>query len=355
MLPRSIFKASQNLSIPIAQINQLNQHLITQQQSRKKSLLEDITSCWCQCKIQDPLFSSLLLLSTCLLFYEVNNRLDSVSTPADRLTDKARDVNAGELVRALHSGYVQEEGDLKQCLKVLRLFPFFFCPVPVETKFQKVEARPVLHELQAITNAVCTPYAEGLDVMGGFSHQRAWAHRRLAPPRLVMFKAHLDSMSNKKTQASKIETIKEDLIAPWSGLTVTADLYFSIVFGVWHQAYRFETLSLTQLLFILNQDLEETTEDMTEGNHEAQAYWLWKAFVGAYSIAQAKAMANESMPRDLVAAFVSHLRRWSRKSGITAWAQGRHVLMTIAWPAQVEIESFARALWYSSIISGRCL
>ena len=224
----------------------------------------------------------------------------------------------------------------------MRLFPFFFSPISPGRRPQLVDIRHIIRCLQEITQIFELRYLGLAGEANNVSASHLWDSG--CPSRLLLaaIDAHIKSISQRPLP---LEQQQDGLLSSWSGICVVVGLYLTSVLGVWNRGFPVESRLFHHILLILRRDLQGTTAVLTSKDVAAKDLWVWKAFIGAFSLAHAKSIVGKAENQALVTEFSDDVLFWARATGNVQWAQARKRLAGIAWPAEFQRDTLAELVW----------
>ena len=231
-------------------------------------------------------------------------------------------------------------------LKGMRLIPFFFSPLPPTATFHDIDALKMLDCVVSLTGAVSLRHG-GSSSTDAPNRQLVWFEGATMRLMLAFVSTHIESLSERGDAGSAPQN-PPPLLSSWSGLTTAVGLYLNAVLGLWNAGEPINPRLHRRVLTILLRDLEGTIHLANSDSLDADL-WLWKAFVGSFSLVVAPPATEGGMLHALEATFEGLVCEWSRASGVKDWDEAQASLARIVWPHWFRREELAKALWLRSI------
>ncbi len=151
-------------------------------------------------------------------------------------------------------------------------------------------------------------------------------------------------------------------MSSWLGIAAASHVYF---YSVLYFQYTEQTARRHVILRILSMvDRDVRSGDPAGGGvavngpgPSAWDFWLWKAFLGAFSLAEAvrEGVVDPVDPtvETLRLSFRYCIRRWSKETGVDAWEDATAVLKRVGWPASHSEPEVARRTWEQGFAEDR--
>jgi hypothetical protein len=128
-------------------------------------------------------------------------------------------------------------------------------------------------------------------------------------------------------------------------MCAASSLYMHSVLELWNGGEAIDARLFQRFLFILNRDLCQSVS--TLGLNDSTNFWLWRAFLGAYSIAKQQAGIHDLLLDVLQRDFTGHVDAWKSVTGLATWEEAHARLVSVAWPASMDYET-GRRVWTRS-------
>jgi hypothetical protein len=141
-------------------------------------------------------------------------------------------------------------------------------------------------------------------------------------------------------------------MSSWLGIASTGNLYYYSVVRLQHAEQPALHRIILRNLAILDWDVR-TTEPTAWGVEDLDCsirdFWLWKAFIGAFTLTKIvhEGVVNAEDPavRALRLSFYRHIRRWREGLGVNCWDDVRATLKRVVWPTAYLRPGAAEATW----------
>lgn len=246
----------------------------------------------------------------------------------------------------MHEWHVKEATGLALRLKSIRMIPSFI-NIPIWSGCPKhTNVRAIVYSLQSITKMYDARYPGSNNSTDGDTPYQLWDSGHPSRLLISVLDAHIKSFSGASpSPASR----RRELLSLWSGFCVAVGMYLTSILSIWNMGEPAEPRLLRHVLWILRRDLQGDLPGLAATGKEAQTLWLWKMFLGAFSLAHAQETAGEEVEPDLLAYFSGNIRAWSEVTGTTHWQEVRKRLTEIVWPSNFASEELAESLWNRSI------
>ncbi|KAF5237871.1 hypothetical protein FANTH_10585 [Fusarium anthophilum] len=260
---------------------------------------------------------------------------------SDSLQNLFRQNNTAEFstfVSQIYLWKTQNIGHLEMRLNAMKLLPFFFAALPSSTRFHNIDASPLIDCLKHVTTSTQTVREDR------YKCDPSWEWIEGSDSRLLCatIGSHFSSLFHddmfSSVHSSKYST-------SWSGMCAASSLYMHSVLELWNGVEPMDAHLLRRLLCILNRDLGQSVS--TLGLNDSTDFWIWRAFLGAYSIAKQKANSHGPLLDGLQRAFTGYVEAWTRVTGLALWEEAHARLVSVAWPANMNYET-GRSVWINA-------
>lgn len=238
-----------------------------------------------------------------------------------------------------------ENLDLK--LQAIRLFPFFFCPLPQGARLNNADGQVIINSIRDFTAAQDRIFKDtGRETADG-KFDGFW---RRGPASRVLGEyvtAHIESISVPGKKEETPNMTPSSFVGPWCGLTIASIFYMQDVLGALEYVdKRIHKYAVT----LLQHDVAKvfTSKD----RHRNEAFILWQTLVGL--LGSLRALKHTEHDKGLVSArkfFEQALKQQARTLGIATWSQAKGTLRRVAWPMGTAGREFIEELWEKSITS----
>ena len=251
-------------------------------------------------------------------------------------------------------------------LMILRQVPYFFNS-PERASPREIDASSTIRELRLMTGM----FDKGYPNAGG-----PWSMMWHARGQVTMLMSAVKSQAQSVTKASDPSAfisegfipgldpyrhpLLENLRSSYCGLGTAGRFYLEGVLGWADPRQNVHLGILVREVDVLKMDLDKT-ETAAHNDENQRAFWLWKAFSGAYYLTQIlDAIDADAAPSEadtalyvrccsLLREINERIHRWSAASGITEWIIVREALSKIVWPLDSsKIDNKAEDLWEDS-------
>ncbi|KAI1022361.1 hypothetical protein LB505_007279 [Fusarium chuoi] len=261
---------------------------------------------------------------------------------SDSLQNLFRQNNTAEFstfVSQIYLWKTQNIGHLEMRLNAMKLLPFFFAALPSTTQFHSIDASPLIDCLRHVTTSTQTVREDR------YKCDPSWEWIEGSDSRLLCatIGSHFSSLFNddmfSSARSSKYST-------SWSAMCAASSLYMHSVLELWNGGESIDARLFRRFLCILNRDLSQSVS--TLGLNDSADFWLWRAFLGAYSIAKQQARVHDPLLDGLQGAFSGYVDAWKNVAGLSVWEEAHACLVSVAWPASMNYET-GRSVWKSSV------
>ncbi|OKL56627.1 hypothetical protein UA08_08213 [Talaromyces atroroseus] len=294
----------------------------------------------------DEEFTERYLIMAFNLVHSLKSRFDDFVISTLNPTLYSRHMDPKEIAHLIHQWHTQEVTGILPRLRAMNLFPSFLSPISPEVQIKKIDVQPILGCMQEITDAFELRYSELYYGTGCALPYHLWASGGPSKLLSAVIGAHISSITahtNENLRSS------EGIKSSWTGICVAVGLYLTSVLGVWNQGYPAENRLLHHILRILRHDLEDSLAEVMINGTAAQDLWLWKAFLGALSLAHVVTAAGvgvcDARLWNLVPDFNHYIQIWAGTTRISMWQNARHRLENIVFPTHFQREGLAKELW----------
>ena len=245
-----------------------------------------------------------------------------------------------------------EAGGLESRLHCLRLFPDFFNPVESSTTFSKVDISELLEALREVTTDNDTWWSSlQSGETGENSLNPTWRFGGPTKLFVIAVNLHCISMRTEEGGCPRVShrEKKEELLSSWPSVMASSHLYLHSVVYLWNRGEPMEARLLQRFVEIIERDAA-TSPDLVPGTI-SESLWLWKAFVGAMGLLQAKEYKTESAPatklklQHIETTLIGHLKYWSIVRDRSRWRDVYSSLVRIAWPTCSCLNIKAKMFW----------
>ncbi|KAI1033795.1 hypothetical protein LB503_011015 [Fusarium chuoi] len=250
-----------------------------------------------------------------------------------------------KLSHTWHMSEAMENLDLK--LQAIRLFPFFFCPLPQGARLNNADGQVIINSIRDFTAAQDRIFKDtGRETADG-KFDGFW---RRGPASRVLGEyvtAHIESISVPGKKEETPNMTPSSFVGPWCGLTIASIFYMQDVLGALEYVdKRIHKYAVT----LLQHDVAKvfTSKD----RHRNEAFILWQTLVGL--LGSLRALKHTEHDKGLVSArkfFEQALKQQARTLGIATWSQAKGTLRRVAWPMGTAGREFIEELWEKSITS----
>ncbi|EXK28367.1 hypothetical protein FOXG_20189 [Fusarium oxysporum f. sp. lycopersici 4287] len=266
---------------------------------------------------------------------------------SDSLQNLFRQNNTAEFstfVSQIYLWKTQNIGHLEMRLNAMKLLPFFFAALPSSTQFHSIDASPLIDCLKHVTTSTQTVREDR------YKCDPSWEWIEGSDSRLLCatIGSHFSSLFH-DDMFSSAHSSKYSI--SWSGMCAASSLYMHSVLELWNGGKAIDARLLRRFLSILSRDLSQSVS--TLGLNDSTDFWLWRAFLGEYSIAKQQANNHDPLLDGLQRAFTGYVDAWKRVTGLTLWEEAHACLVTVAWPATMNYET-GRGVWISAIEHTTC-
>ncbi|EWZ83146.1 hypothetical protein FOWG_13078 [Fusarium oxysporum f. sp. lycopersici MN25] len=252
--------------------------------------------------------------------------------------------NLLKLSHTWHMSEAMENLGLK--LQAIRLFPFFFSPLPQGARLNNADGQVIINSIRDFTAAQDHMFREtGIETADG-KFEGFW---RRGPASRVLGEyvtAHIESISVPGTKEENPDMTPSSFVGPWCGLTIATVFYMQDVLGALEYVdKRIHKYAVT----LLEHDVAKVLTSKDTPKNEA--FMLWQALVGL--IASLRALKDNEQDRGLLSArqfFEKALKQQSTTLGIVTWSQAKGTLRRVAWPMGTASREFIEELWEKTII-----
>ncbi|KAF5667494.1 sterol regulatory element-binding ECM22 [Fusarium denticulatum] len=253
--------------------------------------------------------------------------------------------NLLKLSHTWHMSEAMENLGLK--LQAIRLFPFFFSPLPQGARLNNADGQVIINSIRDFTAAQdCMLKNTGAETADG-KFEGFW---RKGPASRVLGEyvtAHIESISVPGKKKETHDMTPSSFVGPWCGLTIASIFYMQDVLGALEYVdKRIHKYAVT----LLQHDVAKVlTSNNTQKN---EAFLLWQTLVGL--IGSLRALKHNEQDRGLLSArqfFAVASKQQATALGITTWSQAKGTLRRVAWPMGTAGREFIEELWEKTITS----
>ncbi|VTT76265.1 unnamed protein product [Fusarium fujikuroi] len=248
-----------------------------------------------------------------------------------------------KLSHTWHMSEAMENLDLK--LQAIRLFPFFFSPLPQGARLNNADAQVIINSIRDFTAAQDRIFKDtGRETADG-KFDGFW---RRGPASRVLGEyvtAHIESISVPGKKEETPDMTPSSFVGPWCGLTIASIFYMQDVLGALEYVdKRIHKYAVT----LLRHDVAKVLNQV--GTSKNEAFILWQTLVGL--IASLRALKHNEQDRGLLSArqfFMDALKQQATTFGIATWPQAKGTLRRVAWPMGTAGREFIEELWEKSV------
>jgi hypothetical protein len=266
------------------------------------------------------------------------NRIEGYASSLDVLSGP----RIVEMSNAWHRGEGVESLALK--LQAIRLFPYFFSPLPHGARVGNADVYGIIETLREFTIGLDDVYTEQRDVHSEQTFHGFW---RRGPASKILgdyVMAHARSISMGKEKPKALKTQRTSFISPWCGMVIASIFYMQRVLGALEPIERrIHRYAIT----LFQQDMAMTLSD--ENTTRNDGFILWQLFVGLIG---SQTYQKEEKDRRLLVAtqfFQVALRKQASVLGISSWSEARIVLKEVVWPAGYNSCVNVKDLWDEAV------
>ncbi|RFN45598.1 hypothetical protein FIE12Z_10152 [Fusarium flagelliforme] len=261
-----------------------------------------------------------------LLTYYADQGFKARILGSDSLKNMFRQNNSADFstfVSLIHLWKTKNVGHLEMRLDAMKLLPFFFAILPSSTKFHNIDASPLVEHLKHVTISTQTASEDR------YKCDPSWEWIEGSESRLLCatISSHFSSMFEDGMFSSP-SSAKYSI--SWSGMCAASSLYMHNVLELWDGGEPMDSSLLRRFLCIMKKDLEETLD--TLGSSDASDFWLWRAFLGMYSITKHQACIHDPTLDNIADVYHGFVETWKMVTGITLWEDVHQRLISVAWP-----------------------
>ncbi|KAM0350991.1 hypothetical protein ACHAPU_002769 [Fusarium lateritium] len=244
----------------------------------------------------------------------------------------------------------QKEGTESLALKLqaIRLFPYFFSPLPHGAILGNADVHGIIETLREFTVGLDDVYLNQRDEFSEKTFHGFW---RRGPASKILgdyVLAHARSISMGEDDPENSRTRPTSFTAPWCGMVIASILYMQLVLGALEPVQR-RIHKYTVTLF--QHDVAITLADKT--NPRNDAFILWQLLVG---LVGSQVYLKEEKDRRLLSAtqfFQTALRKQARLLGISGWSEAKAILSKVVWPVVEQKSGFVKHLWDEAVCISR--
>ncbi|KAG7406482.1 hypothetical protein Forpe1208_v014256 [Fusarium oxysporum f. sp. rapae] len=247
--------------------------------------------------------------------------------------------NLLKLSHTWHMSEAMENLGLK--LQAIRLFPFFFSPLPQGARLNNADGQVIINSIRDFTAAQDHMFKNtGIETADG-KFEGFW---RRGPASRVLGEyvtAHIESISVPGKKEENPDMTPSSFVGPWCGLTIASIFYMQDVLGALEYVdKRIHKYAVT----LLQHDVAKLLNSKDTPKNEA--FMLWQTLVGL--IASLRALKDNEQDRGLLSArefFEEALKQQATTLGIATWSQAKGTLRRVAWPMGTASREFIEELW----------
>ncbi|SPJ77966.1 uncharacterized protein FTOL_06374 [Fusarium torulosum] len=250
------------------------------------------------------------------------NRIEGYASSLDALSGP----RIVEMSNVWHRGEGGESLALK--LQAIRLFPYFFSPLPHGARLGNADVYGIIETLREFTTGLDDVYANQRDVHSEQTFHGFW---RRGPASKILgdyVMAHARSISMGKEKPKEPKTQRTSFTSPWCGMVIASIFYMQRVLGALEPIQRrIHRYAIT----LFQQDMAMTLSD--ENTTRNDGFILWQLLVGLIG---SQTYQKEEKDRRLLVAtqfFQIALRKQASVLGISSWSEARIRLKEVVWPA----------------------
>ncbi|KAF5563935.1 sterol regulatory element-binding ECM22 [Fusarium phyllophilum] len=252
--------------------------------------------------------------------------------------------NLLKLSHTWHMSEAMENLGLK--LQAIRLFPFFFSPLPQGARLNNADGQVIINSIRDFTAEQDRMFKNtGTETADG-KFEGFW---RKGPASRVLGEyvtAHIESISvpGKKDIPDMTPSL---FVGPWCGLTIASIFYLQDVLGALEYVdKRIHKYAVT----LLQHDVAKVLS--MKDTQKNEAFILWQTLVGL--IGSLRALKDNEQDRGLLSArqfFADALKQQATALGIMTWSQAKGTLRRVAWPMGTAGREFIEELWEKTVTS----
>ncbi|KAF5575812.1 sterol regulatory element-binding ECM22 [Fusarium pseudocircinatum] len=255
--------------------------------------------------------------------------------------------NLLKLSHTWHTSEAMENLGLK--LQAIRLFPFFFSPLPQGARLNNADGQVIISSIRDFTAAQDHVFKNTGQETADGKFEGFW---RKSPASRILGEyvtAHIESISVPGKKEKTPDMAPSSFVGPWCGLTIASIFYMQDVLGALEYV---DTRIHKYAVTLLQHDVAKVlTSNDTQKN---EAFLLWQTLVGL--IGSLRALKHNEQDRGLLSArqfFADSLKQQATALGITTWSQAKGTLRRVAWPMGTAGREFIEELWEKTVTS-RC-
>ncbi|KAM5345055.1 hypothetical protein ACJ41O_010917 [Fusarium nematophilum] len=226
------------------------------------------------------------------------------------------------------------EFDVK--LHLLRLIPFFSCPLPTGSNLHWIDGSDTILVIQELTDSIDMVQSkpDACDLENEFA--MVCANGVASQLHVQYIASHMRSISHGPStrHASKPTTT-------WCGLYISTGLYLLNVLGLRESL---DTACQDYVMHIFKRAVTRHLAELKDGRSMSEHVLFWQIFLGAISVEKSyrQGAGDGSSMGEF---FDEAIWKWSRAAGVSRWEDARGVLERVAWRSVDAEEGLAMAIW----------
>ncbi|KAF4345178.1 sterol regulatory element-binding ECM22 [Fusarium beomiforme] len=251
-----------------------------------------------------------------------------------------------KLLKLSHSWHMSEAREnLGLKLLAIRLFPFFFSPLPQGAQLNNADGQIIINSTRDFTASLESISKEiGAETEDG-KFDSFW---RQGPASRILGEfvmAHIQSISVPEKKEESPEPTESTFIGPWCGMTIATLFYMQDVLGVLEPIdRRIHKYAVT----MLQHDVAKVLTLV--GTPKNDAFILWQVLVGILGSYRAlKAFGEDRALASARQFFEESLKQQAQHLGISSWLEAKQVLRRVVWPSGNINREFIRGVWDKAV------
>ncbi|KAH7127398.1 hypothetical protein EDB81DRAFT_871898 [Dactylonectria macrodidyma] len=283
-----------------------------------------------QIEVNDELINRYLILSWHSV-HVLKSRVEGSKT-LRKIFGPTKTTQFSKMISLLHQWRSQDIGSFETLLKTIRLLPYFGA-LPATTPFRPIDGLPMIECLRVLTLSTQSAKYEH----GNNDPCLIWADGSASMLTLELMSSHISSLDDDRGPAFVSSAC---LPTSWCGISVTSGLYLHSVLELSNGGDPIDPRLFRCLILMLMRDLGR---DIYKADmYGLSDFWFWKAFVGAFSLANHQLHEYDEALEDIGNELNGYIRRWSEISTVSHWTEAENRLFGITWTENVPL---AESVW----------